>query len=36
MAKEAIESEYGGSLEWKELPDGKESYVTATNEKSDF
>lgn len=36
MAKVAIESEYGGSLEWNEFPDGKESYVTVTKEKSEF
>ena len=34
--KEAIEAEFGGALEWNELPDGKESYVTVTKEKSDF
>jgi hypothetical protein len=34
--KEAIETEFGSALEWNELPDGKESYVTITKEKSDF
>ena len=34
--KEAIEIEFGGALEWNELPDGKESYVTVTKEKADF
>ena len=34
--KEAIENEFGGVLEWNELPDGKESYVTVTKEKADF
>ena len=34
--KEAIENEFGGALEWNELPDGKESYVTVTKEKADF
>jgi len=34
--KEAIEKEYGGVLEWNELPEGKESYVTVTKDKADF
>mgnify|MGYP000409462903 CR=1 FL=1 len=34
--KESIENEFGGALEWNELPDGKESYVTVTKEKADF
>jgi len=36
LEKEAIEKEFGGSLEWHELPDAKESYVTVTKENSDF
>ena len=34
--KEAIEAEFGSALEWHELPDGKESYVTVTKDKADF
>lgn len=34
--KEAIEKEFGGALEWNELPEGKESYVTVTKDKADF
>lgn len=34
--KEAIEREFGGELEWFELPEGKESYVTVTKSKADF
>ncbi len=34
--KEAIEKEFGGELEWFELPEGKESYVTVTKSKADF
>ena len=34
--KEAIEKEFGGELEWFELPEGKESYVTVTKNKADF
>lgn len=34
--KEAIELEFGGELEWNELPEAKESYVTVTKDKSDF
>jgi hypothetical protein len=34
--KEAIEKEFGGTLEWYDLPDGKESYVTVIKEKADF
>jgi hypothetical protein len=34
--KEAIEKEFGGELEWFELPEGKESYVTVTKYKADF
>jgi hypothetical protein len=34
--KEAIEKEFGGKLEWFELPEGKESYVTVTKNKADF
>lgn len=34
--KEAIEKEFGGELEWFELPEGKESYVTVTRIKADF
>jgi hypothetical protein len=36
LDKEAIEKEFGGTLEWHELPEGKESYVTVTKEKADF
>jgi len=36
LDKEAIEGEFGGSLEWHELPEGKESYLTVTKEKADF
>jgi Domain of unknown function (DUF4268) len=34
--KEAIEKEFGGSLEWNESPEGKESHVTVTKENADF
>jgi len=34
--KEAIEREFGGELEWFELTEGKESYVTVTKSKADF
>jgi Domain of unknown function (DUF4268) len=34
--REAIEKEYGGELEWFELPEGKESYVSVTKDKADF
>ena len=34
--KEAIESEFGSALEWNELPEGKESFLTVTKEKADF
>lgn len=34
--KKVIEIEFGGALEWNELPDGKESYVTVTKEQADF
>ncbi len=34
--KEAIDIEFSGALEWNELPDGKESYLTVTKEKTDF
>ena len=34
--KEAIEKEFGSELEWFELPEGKESYVTVTKSKADF
>ena len=34
--KEAIEKEFGGELEWFELPEGKESYVTVTKNKADL
>ncbi len=33
---EAIEQEIGGELEWLELLEGKESYVTVAKNKADF
>jgi hypothetical protein len=34
--KEAIELEFGSALEWNELPESKESFVTVTKDKADF
>lgn len=34
--KADIESEFGDKLEWHELPDNKESYITVVRENSDF
>ena len=36
IEKETIEKEFGSELEWRELPDNKESYVTTTLENADF
>ncbi|UFS56848.1 DUF4268 domain-containing protein [Comamonadaceae bacterium M7527] len=34
--KDAIESEFGGALDWFELPEGKESYLSVTRKETDF
>jgi len=34
--KQSIESEFGGRLDWYELPDNKDSYISVSLENADF